>query len=167
MPNMIKHKHRGAITKDEVIFSFKSKGFSIENYSEENGKITVEVTKDYSSSFNIEFNGLIKLKALIPISLYKYFSIITYPTFYEISNLIPKKAMYHVNYDGSLCYAPPRRPLDEEWTFINFINAVDSLIYNYFSIEYIGNGTLIELNHGYAGLQQYNFLKNSTITKQT
>ncbi len=158
---MIKHKHRGAITKDEVIFSFKSKGFSIENYSEENGKITVEVTKDYSSSFNIEFNGLIKLKALIPISLYKYFSIITYPTFYEISNLIPKKAMYHVNYDGSLCYAPPRRPLDEEWNFINFVNAVDSLIYNYFCIEYIGKGTLQELEHGNVGLKQYDYIKNT------
>lgn len=165
MPNMIKHKHRGAITKDEVIFSFKSKGFSIENYSEENGKITVEVTKDYSSSFNIEFNGLIKLKALIAISLYKYFSIITYPTFYEISNLIPKKAMYHVNYDGSLCYAPPRRPLDEEWTFINFVNAVDSLIYNYFCIEYIGKGSLQELEHGNTGLKQYDYIKNSINNK--
>ena len=165
MPNMIKPKHRGAITKDEVVFSFKSKGFSIEKYNEENGKITVEVKKDYSSSFNIEFKGLIKIKVLIPISLYKYFSIITYPTFYEISNLIPKKAMYHVNYDGSLCYAPPRRPLDEEWTFINFVNAVDSLIYNYFCIEYIGKGSLQELEHVNTGLKQYDYIKNSINNK--
>ena len=162
---MIKHKHHGAITKDEVSFSFKSKGFSIENYSEENSKIIVEVKKDYSSSFNIEFNGLIKLKVLIPINLYKYFSILTYPKFYEISNLIPKKAMYHVNYDGSLCYAPPGRPLDEEWTFINFVNAVDSLIYNYFCIEYIGKGNLQELEHGNAGLMQYDYIKNTINNK--
>ena len=161
MPIMTKHKRHGAITKDEVIFSFKSKGFLIENYSEENSKIIVEVKKDYSSSFNIEFNGLIKLKVLIPINLYKYFSILTYPKFYEISNLIPKKAMYHVNYDGSLCYAPPRRPLDEEWNFNNFVNAVDALIYNYFCIEYIGKGSLQELEHGNIGLQQYDYIKNT------
>ena len=73
--------------------------------------------------------------------------------------------MYHVNYDGSLCYAPPRRPLDEEWTFINFVNAVDSLIYNYFCIEYIGKGSLQELEHGNTGLKQYDYIKNSINNK--
>lgn len=154
---MIKSRRRGVINKEEIISSFNSKGFSIINYEEYNEIAIVIVKKNYSSSFNVQFDGLVELKVTIYLNMYNSFSRLTYPKFFETSNLIPKKTFYHVYTNGSLCYAPPKRPLDEGWNFINFVNAVDALIYNYFSIEYIGNGTLKELEHGYTGLYQYDY----------
>lgn len=165
MRDMIKIRHHGVLNREEIISSFKSKGFSISNYEEINDIAIVSVDKDYSASYNISFDGFIKLKALVHLNMYKVFFFRTYPVFYEVSNLIPKEAFYHVYKNGSLCYAPPQRPLDENWRFIDFVNAVDSLIHNYFSIEYIGNGVLTELEHGYIGLEQYNYIKNSSTNK--
>lgn len=163
MRNMTRNKRHGVIKKDEIISAFRLKGFHLSNFEEGESIASVTVTKDYSSSFNIPFEGLIKLKVIIHLNMYNLFSVFTFPIFYETSNLIPKKAFYHVYKDGSLCYAPPQRPLDENWNFIDFVNAVDSLIYNYFSIEYIGKGTLKELEHGYTGLRQYNYIKDFLI----
>ena len=48
------------------------------------------------------------------------------------------------------------QPLAEsQEKFIDFVNAVDSMINNYLSKEYIGVGCLTELEHGKAGLNQY------------
>ena len=48
--------------------------------------------------------------------MYDMFCVYTYPKFKEISNIIPKKAFYHMYEDGSICYAPPKRPLVEKWS---------------------------------------------------
>lgn len=152
---MTKNKHHGQISKSSIISSFKYFNFQIENYIENNNEINVIVTKDYSKSFNIKFDGKIKLDVLINPYMFENFCVFTYPKFIEVSNIIPKKPFYHVYSDGSLCYAPPKRPLDEKWKISDFINAVDSLIFNYFCIEYIGTSNLLELEHGNTGQIQY------------
>ncbi len=155
---MTKHKHHGVVNKQMIDFAFKKHGFTIQNYTSKNNMITVVVEKDYSKDFNIKFSGLIRLEASVFENMFDMFCVYTYPTFKEISNIIPKKGFNHIYSDGSLCYAPPKRPLVEKWKFIDFVNAVDALIYNYFSIEYIGRGELFELEHGMAGLKQYEFI---------
>ena len=64
----------------------------------------------------------------------------------------------HICLNGNICYGPPSRPINEKWKFIDFVNAVDSMINNYFSKEYIGVGTLTELEHDLKGLRQYDKL---------
>lgn len=155
---MTKHKHHGVVNKQIIDFAFKKHGFTIQNYLSENNRITVVVEKDYSKDFNIKFNGLIRLEVSVIENMFDMFCVYTYPKFKEISNIIPKKEFYHIYIDGSLCYAPPKRPLVEKWEFIDFVNAVDALIYNYFSIEYIGRGELFELEHGINGIKQYEFI---------
>ena len=152
---MTKNKHHGQINKSSIIFSFNYFNFQIESYIEKTNEIKVTVTKDYSKSFNIEFDGKIKLEVFINPHMFENFCVFTYPKFIEISNIIPKKPFYHIYSDGSLCYAPPKRPLDEKWKISDFINAVDSLIFNYFCIEYIGTSSLLELEHGNTGKIQY------------
>lgn len=155
---MIKNKRRGVIRKEQILSSFKLYNFNVVSYDEHGHIGHVIVTKDYSENFNFDFNGLVKLDVTIDLKLYENFWIFSYPKFIEISNLIPKKPMFHVYQDGSLCYAPPARPLKEKWILSDFIKAVDSLINNYFCIEYIGSGTLIELEHGDIGKMQYEYL---------
>lgn len=155
---MTKLKHHGAISKSEIEFSFRKYGFIIKSYVKQNNIIVLIVEKNYSKDFNIMFNGLIRLKIFVDENMYDALSINTYPLFQEISNIIPKKSFYHIYRDGSLCYAPPQRPLVEKWKFEDFVKAADSLIYNYFSIEYIGKGELFELEHGQTGLEQYEFI---------
>lgn len=155
---MTKHKRHGGVNKQIIDFAFKKHGFTIQKYTSKNNVITVVVEKDYSKDFNIKFNGLIRLEASVLENMFDMFCVCTYPMFKEISNIIPEKSFYHIYSDGSLCYAPPKRPLVEKWKFIDFVNAVDALIYNYFSIEYIGMGKLFELEHGMLGLKQYEFI---------
>lgn len=162
---MTKPKRHGVVNKQIIDFVFRKHGFTIQNYTSKNNVITVVVEKDYSKDFNIKFNGLIRLEVSVLENMFDMFCVYTYPTFKEISNIIPKKGFYHIYSDGSLCYAPPKRPLVEKWKFIDFVNAVDALIYNYFSIEYIGRGELFELEHGMAGLKQYEFIYSRNLQR--
>lgn len=155
---MTKVKRRTVLSKENITFSLKKFGFYICEYIVDKNNIRVYVCKDYSKSFNIEFDGIIVLEIIINPQLEKQVNITTYPVFKEISDKIPKKAFYHINMDGSICYAPPKRPLEENWQFEDFVNAVDALLYNYFSVEYIGTGELFELEHGTLGLKQYEVL---------
>lgn len=152
---MIKNKHHGQINKSSIISSFNYFNFQVENYIESTNEVKVTITKDYSKYFNIEFDGKIKLEVFINPYMFENFCMLTYPKFIEVSNIIPKKPFYHICSDGFLCYAPPRRPLNQKWKIRDFINAVDSLIFNYFCIEYIGTNNLFELEHGTTGLIQY------------
>lgn len=154
---MIKHKHHGVIKKEQILSSFRLYNFNIISYDEHEHIAHLIVTKDYRRNFNFDFNGIITLDVQINLKMYKNFNSLLYPKFKEISNLIPKTAMYHFYQDGSLCYAPPSRPLEENWSLGNFIKAVDALINNYFCIEYIGSSTLFELEHGNIGLEQYEY----------
>ena len=163
---MTKVKHHGAITKKDVENVFKKYGFNVVKYSEDEIYINVIVRKDYSKKFNIEFNGIVEVKCSIVKRMYDAFCVYTYPTFKEITNLIPKDAFYHVYSDGNICYAPPKRPLVEKWRLIDFINSVDSFFYNYFSIEYIGTGKLFQLEHGDRGLMQYEYIYRSSKNKE-
>lgn len=163
---MTKRIHRGAINKQIIEFAFKKHNYMIDDYFDNQDVVTVIAEKDYSKDFNIEFNGLIKLEVIIIKKMYDMFCVVTYPKFREISNIIPKKGFNHIYSDGSLCYAPPKRPLVENWEFVDFVSAVDSLIYNYFSIEYIGSGELVELEHGTAGLEQYEFISLNKSKRQ-
>ena len=164
---MIKNKLHGVINKSEIESAFKKHKFLIKTYLNNKNKIIIVVEKNYSIDFNIEFNGLIKLKIIINKEMYNNFCIMTYPLFKELSNIIPKKGFNHVYPNGDLCYAPPKRPLVEKWRFEDFVQAVDALIYNYFNVEYIGTSGLFELEHGQKGLEQFEFicLKNKKYSK--
>lgn len=163
---MTKNKHHGTIINQQYIKNcFNKYNFFVDEIVTYNNYFKVYISKDYSKDFNIKFDGLIKLEVIISPQMYDCFCVFTYPKFKEISNKIPKKPFYHIYSDGSLCYAPPKRPLDENWKLTNFINAVDALLYNYFSIEYIGKGDLFELEHGYKGLKQYEFIFKNNFLK--
>ena len=154
--NTIKNKHHGVINNiQEIEQGFKIKNFKIINYIYARDSIIFYASKDYSKKFNIEFNGEIVLEVIIKFDSFNILNPCLYPKFKEISNIIPKKADNHIYSDGSICYAPPYRPIYEKWRFINFVNAVDSMINNYFSKQYIGIGSLVELEHGKNGLKQY------------
>lgn len=156
---MIKSKHHGVINNNEKINNaFKVNGFKVINYVYANDCTIYYALKDYSEKFNIDFNGKITLEIKVNFNFFKLLTPCFYPNFKEISNIIPKNADNHIYPNGNICYAPPFRPINEKWDFINFVNAVDSMINNYFSKEYIGIGTLIELDHGLKGLEQYNNL---------
>jgi len=156
---MIKSKHHGIINNNDIINNaFKVNGFKVINYIYANDCIIYYVSKDYSEKFNIDFNGKIILEVKVNFNFFKLLTPCFYPDFKEISNIIPKNADNHIYPNGNICYAPPLRPIYEKWKFINFVSAVDSMINNYFSKEYIGIGTLIELEHGLIGLEQYNNL---------
>lgn len=155
---MIKNKLPGVIKKEQILSSFKLYNFNVVSYDEQGHIGHVIVTKDYNENFNFDFDGLVKLDVSIDLKMYENFWIFSYPKFIETSNLIPKKPMYHIYQDGSLCYAPPARPIKEKWFLSDFIKAVDSLINNYFCIEYIGSSTLIELEHSDIGKMQYEYL---------
>ena len=157
---MTKNKHHGVINKKLVYKSMKKYQFTVEEYEEDINSIFVIIKKDYSKTFNFSFDGVIKLKVTINKKMYELFWRETYPQFTEITSKIPKESFYHIYTNGSICYAPPRRPIDEKWQLSDFINAVDSLINNYFSVEYIGVGCLNELEHGIRGLQQYEAMRN-------
>ena len=107
---------------------------------------------------NIEFDGNILLEVKIKFDYLNYSKPWLYPTFKEISNIIPKKLCNHIYRSGDICYVPPNRPIYEKWEFIDFVNAVDSMINNFLSKEYIGIGFLRELEHGQIGLDQYRHL---------
>lgn len=155
---MTRSKHLGANNNKLIIKSFNIKGFKVLNYIYANNFIIYYITKDYSANFNINFNGKVELEVVIPFNFFETLIPIYYPLFKEVSNIIPKNADNHINYNGTICYAPPYRPIHEKWKFIDFVNAVDSMINNYFTIEYIGTSSLIELEHGINGCVQYSFL---------
>ena len=135
--------------------AFKTIGFKIINYIYASNCIIYYVSKDYSKKFNIDFNGEIILEVRVDFNFFELLTPCFYPSFKEISNIIPKNADNHIYTNGNICYAPPLRPINEKWKFISFVIAVDSMINNYFSIEYIGKGELIQLEHGKKGLMQY------------
>lgn len=142
---------------ENIKAAFYSKDFSIVKIEEIfNGEIIVIVKKDYSKKFTLNFNGNITLKVVIKKDLFKNFNSLYYPKFYEESGLIEKKANNHINPDGTICYAPYSKPINEKWKIIDFVVAVDSLINDYFNKEYIGRSALHGLRHGKAGLIQYN-----------
>lgn len=155
---MTKVIHHGVINKKDIEVSIKKYGFKMLDYNENNEYIKTIIEKDYAKSFNIDFNGMVKVECIIMRKMYDMFCVYTYPKFKEISNLIPKKAFYHMYEDGSICYAPPKRPLVEKWNLEDFISSIDSFFHNYFSIEYIGKGELFQLEHGEKGLIQYEFI---------
>ncbi len=157
---MKKNIHHIVINIKSINVSFKYWGYTVNNIVYGNSKIIVLCEKDYSENYNIEFNGKIKLKAEFDLNLSSNFASQYFPKFYEYSNIIPKNNNYHIYNDGSICYAPPIRPLLEKWQIIDFVSAVNSMISNYFAIEYIGRSTLKELEHGIIGLYQYLKLKN-------
>ena len=152
---MIKNKLHGVMNTKDIINNFAIKGFNVINYIYANKCIIYYVSKDYAKKFNIDFDGNIILEVKIRFEFFKFLTPIFYPTFKEVSNIIPKHVDNHIYPNGNICYAPPYRPIYEKWNFIDFINAVDSMINNYFSKEYIGTGFLTELEHDQAGLNQY------------
>ena len=156
---MIKNKLHGVMNTKDIINNFAIKGFNVINYIYANKCIIYYVSKDYAKKFNIDFDGNIILEVKIRFEFFKFLTPIFYPTFKEVSNIIPKHIDNHIYPNGNICYAPPYRPIYEKWNFIDFINAVDSMINNYFSKEYIGTGFLTELEHGQAGLNQYKNLR--------
>lgn len=123
---MTKVIHRGVINKKDIEVSIKKYGFKILDYNENNEYIKTIIEKDYAKSFNIDFNGMIKVECIIMRKMYDMFCVYTYPKFKEISNIIPKKAFYHMYEDDSICYAPPKRPLVEKWSLEDFISSIDS-----------------------------------------
>lgn len=157
--NMIKNKHLGMITKNEIINAFSSFNFIINSYTDYNDYIIVEVLKDYSLTYNYSFNGNVKLKVIISKKIYIDYSIINYPKFIEVSKIIKRKPYNHISNDGVICYAPPERPLYEKWCFRDFVNSVDAMISDYFEVEYIGKGELKQLEHGNKGIVQYSIMK--------
>lgn len=155
---MIKNKPPGAMNNKKIISIFNIKGFDVINYIYAKDCIIYYVSKDYAKRFNIDFDGKIILEVKIKFAFFKFLGAHFYPTFKEISNIIPKNIDNHIYPNGNICYAPPYRPIYEKWKFIDFVNAVDSMINNFLSKEYIGIGCLTELEHGQIGLQQYNNL---------
>lgn len=155
---MMKSKPHGVMNNKNIISSFNIKGFDVINYIYAKDCIIYYVSKNYAKKFNIDFDGNIILEVKIKFEFFKYLSPSSYPTFKEISNIIPKNIDNHIYPNGNICYAPPYRPIYEKWKFVDFVNAVDSMINNYFSKEYIGIGFLTELEHGQKGLKQYNNL---------
>lgn len=156
---MIKSKRLGPINNHQkIINAFRLNGFKIINYIYARNCTIYYVSKDYAEKFNIDFNGVILLEVKVNFNFFKTLTSCFYPSFKEISNIIPKKVDNHIYPAGNICYAPPYRPIYEKWNFKDFVNAVDSMINNYFSKEYIGNGYLVELEHGQQGLRQYNNL---------
>ena len=123
---MTKVIHHGVINKKDIEVSIKKYGFKILDYNENNEYLKTIIEKDYAKSFNIDFNGMIKVECIIMRKMYDMFCVYTYPKFKEISNIIPKKAFYHMYEDGSICYAPPKRPLVEKWSLEDFISFIDS-----------------------------------------
>lgn len=160
---MTKSKPHGVINYNQNINNaFKVNDFKVINYIYGCDCIIYYVSKDYAKKFNIDFNGQITLEVKVNFNFFKFLTPYFYPKFKEISNIIPKSIDNHIYPNGDICYAPPSRPIYEKWKFINFVNAVDSMINNYFSKEYIGIGTLTELEHGLKGLKQYNNLIKMT-----
>ena len=158
---MTKSKPLGVINESSIKYAFSIFGYKIEKCIETNNLFKVQVSKDFSKSFNITFDGLVRLEAIIYKKMYESFCVFTYPKFVELTEIIPKKGYCHIYPDGSFCYAPPQRPLEEKWNLKDFVNSIDALINDYFSIEYIGYGELKELEHGDVGLLQYNIMKNN------
>lgn len=149
------------MSKKEIKILFKRKGFVINDYYEKNGCLIIVVSKDYSEGFNIDFNGKIKLLVKIDKKFLKYKNNqIFKPVFYELSGLIPQNAKNHFYLDGSICYAPPERPLYEKWQLFDYIEAVDAMINDWFNKEYVGVSKLHGLEHGEKGKTQYSFLKS-------
>lgn len=164
---MIKNKLHGVMNNHDIITnSFNTKGFKVVNYIYARDCTIYYVSKDYAKNFNIDFNGKILLEVIVNFKLFKYLIPCFYPSFKEMSNIIPKNIDNHIYSSGNICYAPPSRPIKEKWKFIDFVNAVDSMINNYFSTEYIGKGNLIELEHGIIGIKQYNYLKYHSINSK-
>lgn len=142
---------------------FKLSGFTIIQFIYANNAIIYIIEKDYAKNFNIDFDGKIKLHVKIKFDFEKKVDIFTYPEFKELTNVIPKKVNNHIYKNGNICYAPPYRPIYEHWTMLNFIQAVDAMINNYLSKEYIGIGFLKELEHGIIGMKQYQKIKDNLL----
>ena len=156
---MIDHKRLGVMmTENQIKAYFRQCGFQAISYSSDDKKATIRVLKDYSKSFNIDFDGIVELEVIIFFEMTSNLWLGTYPKFKEITNQIPKKSYNHIYNSGNICYAPTQRPLNEKWKLPNFISSVDAMINNYFTTEYIGTGTLFELEHGDLGLKQYNII---------
>ena len=49
------------MNKKQLMLFLKRKGFTINDFSEEKEAILINISKDYSKGFNIEFNGNINL----------------------------------------------------------------------------------------------------------
>lgn len=155
------HKHHGVMNK--YINAFKLNGFTVIQYVYANDSIIFIVEKDYSKKFNIIFDGKVRLQVKIKFAFEKAVNLTTYPEFKELTNVIPKKIDNHIYNSGNICYAPPYRPIYEHWTIMNFIQAVDAMINNYLSKEYVGIGFLKELEHGVAGIKQYQKIKDNLL----
>lgn len=163
---MTKSKLRGVMNNnDRICSAFKINGFKIINYIYARDYTIYYVSKDYAKKFNIDFNGKITLEVKVNFNFFKCLMPYFYPNFKEISNIIPKNIDNHIYPNGNICYAPPSRPVNEKWRFIDFVNAVDSMINNYFSKEYIGTSTLTELEHGLKGLKKYDNLISKKSSK--
>lgn len=138
---------------------FKLRGFNIKAIFVLNQQIELIVYKDYSKGFNIEFDGNVILKIIINKMFFKFPNVYNIK-FYEENNLIPKQARNHFYSDGSICYAPPERPIYENWKLLDYIDAVDAMLNDWFNKEYIGASKLRGLEHGDIGKIQYNILKD-------
>lgn len=156
---MTKNKLHGVINNYRKIdMAFKINEFKVINFIYANNCIIYYVSKDYAKNFNIDFNGQVILEVKVNFNFFESPIPYFYLSFKEISNIIPKSMDNHICLNGNICYGPPSRPINEKWKFIDFVNAVDSMINNYFSKEYIGVGTLTELEHDLKGLRQYDKL---------
>jgi len=143
------------INENTIRKVFNNMGFKVNKIDFCMGKFYVIVSKNYSKNYNIEFDGNISLKAVIDDRMNIYLSREYYPEFYEVSNVIPHKRQYHINENGSLCYAPYQRPLREKWELKHFVNAVDALVADWFHMQYIGESQLKGLEHGERGIEEY------------
>ena len=72
-----------------IISSFNTKGFDVINYIYAKDCIIYYVSKDYAKKFNINFDGNIILEVKIRFEFFKFLTPDFYPTFKEISSIIP------------------------------------------------------------------------------
>ena len=141
----------------EIFIAFERFDFKVTNYIYIKNGYNFFIEKDFSKKFNIDFDGLVKLLVKVFFN-YDHLNENTFPVFIEQNNVIPKMRHYHIDENGIMCFAPPQRPKIEKWKFYDFVNAVNSMINNYFNKEYVGSKTILELEHGKLGLEQYNNL---------
>lgn len=141
-------------TIKETIKIFANYDFNVNNYFYIAKGFVFRIEKDFSKRFNIKFNGTVILDSYIYFD-YDYNNVNTYPVFIEINDVIPKQIHYHVNPNGELCITYYERPKREKWELKNFVNALNSMLNNYFNKEFVGSKTLQELEHGVTGRQQY------------
>ena len=82
---MIKVKHRGAVSRNEIEFALKKYNYKILNYCDSKDLIKVIISKDFSKEFNVKFAGNITIEVTVFKNMYDFFCVFTYPKFKEIS----------------------------------------------------------------------------------